>query len=81
MFRIIKWFLFGFVFVLLWQIANVMDDNREQIGNMTLRLSDDLEKNAHDIIKQGRKNIQDMQQNLADSVKQASEQYIGKIMK
>ena len=81
MFRIIKWFLYGFIIVLLWQIAGTIDDNREQIGNSTLRLSNDLEESVRGVIKQGRKNIEDIQQNLADSVKQASKQYINEIMK
>jgi vacuolar-type H+-ATPase subunit H len=81
MFRIIKWFLYGFIIVLLWQIAGTIDDNREQIGNSTLRLSSDLEESARSIIKNGQKNIEDVQQNLADSVKQASKQYINEIMK
>ena len=81
MFRIIKWLFFCFVFVLLWQISRIIDDNREQIGKATLRLSDDFEKSTHEVIKQGRENIQNVQQNLADSVKLTSKQYIEKIMK
>ena len=81
MFKIIKWFFYGFIFVLLWQIAGGIEDNREQIDNTTLRLSNDLEKSAHEIIKQGQKNVQDIQQNLTDSVRQASKQYISEIMK
>lgn len=81
MFKIIKWFFYCFIFVLLWQIANIMDDNREQIGNMTLRLSDDLEKSAHDIIKQSQDNLKNVQQDLSDSVKQAGKKYISEMMK
>ena len=81
MFRIIKWFLYGFIIVLLWQIAGTIDNNREQIGNSTLRLSNDMEESVRDVIKQGQKNIEDIQQNLADSVKRASKQYINEIMK
>ena len=81
MFRIIKWFLYGFIFVLLWQIAGTIDNSREQIGNSTLQLSNDMEEGVRDVIKQGRNNIEDVQQNLADFVKQASKQYINEIMK
>lgn len=81
MFRIIKWFFYGFICVLLWQIAQTMDSNQEQINGATLRLSNDIEESTRNIIKQGQKNIQDIQQNLADSVKQASKQYINEIIK
>lgn len=78
MLRIIKWFFYGFILVLLWQIAQISDSSREHIDGITLRLSDDFEKSAHNMIKQGEKNISDMQQNLVDYVKRTSQQYIGK---
>ena len=81
MFRIIKWFFLGFMMVLLWQISQIMDDNRGQISDVTLRLGDDFEKSAHEVIKQSKDNIQNMQQNMLDSVKQASKQYMGEIIK
>jgi hypothetical protein len=81
MFRIIKWFFYGFIFVLLWQVARVLDGNNEQLKGVTLRLSDDFEESAHNVLEQGQKNILDVQQNLADSVKRASQQYISEIMK
>ncbi|MBQ8482096.1 MAG: hypothetical protein IJ532_06135 [Alphaproteobacteria bacterium] len=81
MLKIIKWFFYGFIFIFLWQISQTLDNNREQINNATLRLGNSLENSAHSIIKQGQKNIEDTQQNLADSIKQASQQYIGEIMK
>lgn len=81
MLKIIKWFFYGFIFVFLWQISQTLDDNREQISDATLRLSNNLENSANEIIKQSQKNISDTQQNLADSIKQASKQYIKEIMK
>lgn len=78
MLRIIKWFFYGFILVLLWQIAQIADDNHENIKDVTLRLSNDFENSAHNVIKQGEKNISDMQQNLVDYVKRTSQQYIGK---
>ena len=81
MLNIIKWLIYGFIFIFLWQISQVLDSNREQMSDATLRLSNSLENSAQDIIKQGQKNISDAQQNLADSVKQVSQQYIKEIMK
>ena len=77
MFRFIKCFFYGFILVLLWQIAQISDSSCEHIDGITLRLSDDFEKSAHNMIKLGEKNISDMQQNLADYVKRTSQQYIG----
>ena len=78
MLRIIKWFFYGFILVLLWQIAQISDSSREHIDGITLHLSNDFENSAHNVIKQGEKNISDMQQNLVDYVKRTSQQYIGK---
>lgn len=81
MLKIIKWLIYGFIFIFLWQISQVLDDNREQMSDATLRLSNSLENSAQDIIKQGQKSIEDTQKNIADSVKQVSQQYIKEIMK
>lgn len=81
MLKIIKWLIYGFIFIFLWQISQVLDDNREQMSDATLRLSNSLENSAQDIIKQGQKSIENTQKNIADSVKQVSQQYIKEIMK
>lgn len=61
MLKIIKWLVYGFIFIFLWQISQVLDDNREQMSDATLRLSNSLENSAQDIIKQGQKSIEDTQ--------------------
>ncbi len=81
MLKIIKWLIYGFIFIFLWQISQVLDDNREQMSDATLRLSNSLENSAQDIIKQRQKSIENTQKNIADSVKQVSQQYIKEIMK
>ena len=81
MLKIIKWLFYGFIFLFLWQLSQVIDDNHEQLLGATLRLSNSLENSAQDIIKQGQKSIEDTQKNMADSLKQVSQQYIKEIMK
>ena len=81
MLKIIKWLFYGFIFLFLWQLSQVIDDNYEQLLGATLRLSNSLENSAQDIIKQGQKSIEDTQKNMADSLKQVSQQYIKEIMK
>lgn len=81
MLKLIKWFFYGFVFVLLWQIAQTMDNSNEQISASTLRLSKDLQGNVQKSVKHTQKNIADFQNDLADSVKQAGQQYLNEMMK
>jgi len=81
MLKIIKWLFYGFIFLFLWQLSQVIDDNHEQLSGATLRLSNSLENSAQDIIKQGQKSIEDTQKSMADSLKQVSQQYIKEIMK
>lgn len=81
MLNLIKWFFYGFVFVLLWQIAQTMDNSNEQISASTLRLSKDLQDNVQKSVKHTQKNSADFQNDLADSVKQASQQYLNEMMK
>lgn len=81
MLKVIKWLFYGFIFLFLWQLSQVLDDNHEQLTGATLRLSNSLENSAQDIIKQGQKSIEDTQKNMADSLKQISQQYMKEIMK
>lgn len=81
MLRLIKWFFYGFVFVLLWQIAQTMDNNSEQISNSTLLLSEGVQESIQKSARQTQKNMINFQKDLADSVKQAGQQYINEIMK
>lgn len=81
MLRIIKWLFYGFIFVFLWQISKTMDDNREQMNNTTIRLGDTVEESINDVIKQSKDNVLNVQKDLAESVKQAGQQYIKEIMK
>jgi len=81
MLRIIKWLFYGFIFVFLWQVSKTMDDNREQMNSATIRLGDTMEESVNDVIKQSKDNVLNIQQNLAESVKQVGQQYIKEIMK
>lgn len=81
MFKIIRWLFYGFVFVFLWQVSRMMNNNQEQLGNATIKLSGVMEESAKNIIKQGQNNIIAMQQNITDSVKKASQEYMREIMK
>lgn len=80
MFKIMKWLFYGFVFVMLWQISQAMDSEREQLGNATLRFGNDFEKRAQNAMKKDEKKVENKEENLADSVERASRQYISEIM-